>query len=161
MYRVITLLTITAFLSFSSCTPPAKYGRAPVVRTYSVSRSIGRSIVSTAKKYIGVKYRYGGNDPRGFDCSGFSNYIYRKNNYKIPRSAKAQFRAGKRITIKRARPGDLVFFKIYRNRISHVGIYLGNYSFIHSPRSGKRVSCEDMRKDYWRKRYAGTVTYFR
>jgi len=150
------LITLTTLFIVTSCTPPAKLYRG----NFSGSGG-GDRIVQTARKFIGVRYRYGGNDPRGFDCSGFSNYVYKKNRIGIPRSATEQFQSGKRVPISRAKPGDLVFFKIYGNKISHVGIYLGNYNFIHSPRRGKTVSCEDMRKEYWRTRYAGTVTYLR
>ncbi len=152
----IALLFLIFISALGACKPPVNIHRQDIS-----SPTIGESVVKTAQKYIGVKYRYGGNDPRGFDCSGFCNYVYRQNGYNIPRGARAQFKAGRRIPIKRAEPGDLVFFKIYGNRISHVGIYVGNYRFLHSPRRGKRVEYADMRTNYWRKRYAGTVTFFR
>ncbi|HOP63558.1 MAG TPA: C40 family peptidase [Spirochaetota bacterium] len=118
------------------------------------------SIVKTARKYIGVKYKFGGESPAGFDCSGYSRYVYKKNGLLLPHSAQQQYARGKRIGIRKARPGDLVFFRISGWKISHVGIYMGDYTFLHAPRRGKRVSYEDIRKNYWRKRYAGTVTYF-
>ncbi len=117
-------------------------------------------IIATAKRYLGVKYRYGGTTPRGFDCSGLVMYVFRKNGIKISRSAKRQFYRGKRVYLKRAKPGDLVFFQTSRyKRISHVGIYLGNYRFIHAPRTGKRVSYASIRTRYWRKRLVGVVRY--
>jgi cell wall-associated NlpC family hydrolase len=134
--------------------PPAKYRRES--RHYRGDR---RQIVRTAKRYLGVRYRYGGTNPRGFDCSGYVMYIYRKNGIPMPRSLSQQYRSGKRISLKRARPGDLVFFNISGRRISHVGLYVGNRTFIHAPRTGKRISFADMNKRYWRKRYAGAVTY--
>ncbi len=118
------------------------------------------SIIRTAEKYLGVRYKFGGDSPRGFDCSGYTMYVYRVHGMELPHSAGGQYERGRRIGIKNARPGDLVFFKIYGRKISHVGVYAGNYKFIHAPSRGKRVSYDDIRKDYWRKRYAGTVTFF-
>lgn len=82
------------------------------------------------------------------------------NGLLIPHSAQQQFANGRRIGIRNAKPGDLVFFRISGWKISHVAIYMGDYRFIHAPSRGKNVSFDDIRKDYWRKRYAGTVTYF-
>ena len=118
------------------------------------------SIVKTAEKYLGVRYKFGGMDPKGFDCSGYSSYVYKMNGLLLPHSAQQQFANGRRIGIKKAKPGDLVFFRTSGWKISHVGIYLGDYRFIHAPSRGKSVCYEDIRKDYWRKRYAGTVSYF-
>jgi cell wall-associated NlpC family hydrolase len=118
------------------------------------------SVVKTAEKFLGVRYKFGGVDPKGFDCSGYSSYVYKVNGYLLPHSAQQQFAEGKRIGIRKAKPGDLVFFRISGWKISHVGIYMGEYRFIHAPSRGKHVSFDDIRKDYWRKRYAGTVTFF-
>jgi cell wall-associated NlpC family hydrolase len=119
----------------------------------------GSGIVQTAEKYIGVPYRYGGSDPRGFDCSGLAMYVYKKNGIRLPRGTNDQFISGKRIKISDASPGDLIFFDITGKGISHVGIYTGNYRFIHSPRTGKTVSYGDLKNPYWKKRYRGIVTY--
>lgn len=157
-------ITLTAFLFIellcfslilASCTPP-------LTRKSDIHFSPGKrgSLIKTAEKFIGTRYRYGGSDPRGFDCSGFTSYVFKQHNLVLPRSAGAQFKGGKRVAINRAKPGDLVFFRISGSNISHVGIYAGNFRFIHAPSSGKRVRYDDIRKDYWRKRYAGTVTYF-
>ncbi len=141
--------------SFFSCTTPQKTSWPyvfPGTKRYSV--------VKTAEKFLGVRYRFGGTDPSGFDCSGYSSYVYKMNGLLIPHSAQQQFANGRRIGIRKAKPGDLVFFRISGWKISHVAIYMGDYRFIHAPSRGKNVSFDDIRKDYWRKRYAGTVTYF-
>lgn len=85
----------------------------------------------------------------------------KKNGLDVPRSTIAQYRFGRKLSIKNAKPGDLVFFKIHGRRLSHVGIYIGNNSFIHSPRTGKRVCIDDMTKRYWKKRYAGIASFFK
>jgi cell wall-associated NlpC family hydrolase len=119
----------------------------------------GRRIVRTARRYLGVRYKWGGASPRGFDCSGLVVYVYKKNGILLPRSVKGQYRRGKRIPSRRLRPGDLVFFKTERARLSHVGIYAGGMRFIHAPRTGKRVTYASLKNPYWRRRYRGAVTY--
>lgn len=117
-------------------------------------------IVRTAKRYIGIKYRNGGTTPFGFDCSGFAMFVYKKNGINIPRGVSAQYRSGRKIGIKTAQPGDLVFFKTSQNKISHVGIYSGDYTFIHAPSTGKRVCSASIWNSYWRKRFICAVTFF-
>lgn len=120
----------------------------------------GRNIVYTARQCLGVPYRHGGDTPRGFDCSGLVMYVYHKNGISIPRSTEKQYDRGARISLRRAQPGDLIFYRTEGNRISHVGIYCGDNQFIHAPRTGKQVSFSDIRGEYWRKRFVGAVTYF-
>jgi cell wall-associated NlpC family hydrolase len=86
----------------------------------------------------GVPYRYGGSSPRGFDCSGFTSYVYRQAGVGLPRTASAQRRAARWISRSNARPGDLVFFH-RGGRVYHVGIYAGGNRVLHSPRPGQRV----------------------
>lgn len=116
-------------------------------------------IVKTANMYIGTPYRYGGADPSGFDCSGFVMYVYGKNGFQIPRSASQQYKYGKKISYSGARPGDLVFFNTSGRGLSHVGIYLGNAKFIHSPRTGKSVEITGLNNSYYRKRIVGFRSY--
>lgn len=150
------LLLLSLFFLFISCTPPQK--RSTVE---SIPGSKRGDIVKSAEEMLGVKYRYGGTDPKGFDCSGLTSYAFRQHGYTLPRSAGEQFKSGRRVSIQRAQPGDLVFFRISGSNISHVGLYVGDFRFIHAPRPGRKVTYEDIRMEYWRKRYAGTVTYFR
>ena len=114
-----------------------------------------QTVVTTAKRMLGVKYRYGGTSPnRGFDCSGLVQYSHRLAGINIPRTTSQQYRAAKRISKRYLKAGDLVFFKTTPSRgISHVGIYLGNNKFIHAPSSGKRVKISSMNDKYWRKRF--------
>ncbi|MBN1500249.1 MAG: C40 family peptidase [Spirochaetes bacterium] len=116
-------------------------------------------ILETAKKYIGVKYAYGGSSNTGFDCSGFVMYIYGLHDIKLSHSSSAQYYAAKKITKKEARPGDLVFFTTYKKGPSHVGIYMGSDEFIHSPSTGKKVQVASINNSYWKKRIIGFATY--
>lgn len=97
-----------------------------------------RKVYSRGLSLRGVPYRYGGSTPRGFDCSGFTSYVYRQIGVHIPRTASAQRRAANWISRSSARPGDLVFFH-RGGRVYHVGLYAGNNRVLHSPRPGKRV----------------------
>ncbi len=95
-------------------------------------------VMRTGNSLKGVPYRYGGTTPRGFDCSGFTSYVYRKAGVSLPHSATGQMRKAKRISRSSARKGDLVFFRS-GSRAYHVGIYAGGNKVLHSPRPGQRV----------------------
>ena len=127
-------------------------------RNVSYNYTGGSGIVKTAFKYMGVPYVFGGSTPRGFDCSGFVQYVYRENGIKTPRMAHHQFYAGTPIKKSQLRPGDLVFFETYTVGISHVGIYIGNNNFIHASSSGRvRISC--LGDAYYTNRYRGAARY--
>lgn len=124
------------------------------------SEGVRAGIVRTAERYVGAPYRHGGASPRGFDCSGYVMYVYKKNGILLPRQVHRQYDAGRHISLRRAKAGDLVFFRTSRSRrLSHVGIYLGGNRFIHAPSSGKRVTYASMSKPYWKRRYRGAVTF--
>jgi cell wall-associated NlpC family hydrolase len=95
-------------------------------------------VMSTGRSLKGVPYRYGGTTPRGFDCSGFTSYVYRRAGVSLPHSATAQMYKARRISRSKARKGDLVFFRS-GSRAYHVGIYAGKNRVLHSPRPGQRV----------------------
>ena len=110
-------------------------------KTSRSSRSFGAraaKVMRTGNSLRGVPYRRGGATPRGFDCSGFTSYVYRKAGVSLPHSATAQMHRAKRISRGSARKGDLVFFRS-GGRAYHVGIYAGGNSVLHSPRPGQRV----------------------
>ena len=99
----------------------------------------GSAVLRIAARYVGVPYVYGGTTPRGFDCSGFTRYVYAQVGRSLPRTADQQMRATHRISRSQARPGDLVAF-VRGGRAYHIGIYAGNNMMYDSPRSGKRIS---------------------
>ncbi|MBW0168984.1 MAG: C40 family peptidase [Hydrogenophaga sp.] len=115
------------------------------------------SLVINAMAFLDVPYRYGGNSAEtGFDCSGFVRAVYEQSLGKIlPRRSDEQAAATQTIDRSELKPGDLVFFNTMRRAFSHVGIYVGDGKFIHSPRSGAQVRMEDMRMAYWNKRFNG------
>jgi cell wall-associated NlpC family hydrolase len=114
-------------------------------------------LVMNAMGFLGVPYKYGGNSAEtGFDCSGFVRAVFEESVGKVlPRRADEQAAATQPIERSELKPGDLVFFNTMRRAFSHVGIYVGDGKFIHSPRSGSTVRLEDMRKAYWETRFNG------
>jgi len=113
-------------------------------------------LVVNAMNFLGVPYRRGGNDERGFDCSGFVRSMYEQTiGLVLPRRARDQAAATEKIDKQDLQPGDLVFFNTMRQRFSHVGIYLGDNKFIHAPRAGEEVRVDDMRAAYWQRRFTG------
>lgn len=105
--------------------------------------------------YLGARYRYGGSSSRGFDCSGFTAYIYRQHGIHLPHNSAAQYRVGKPVSRSELKPGDLVFFRTRGNRISHVGIYIGNGKFVHASSARGRVRVDTLNSGYYHQRYVG------
>ena len=114
-------------------------------------------LVMNAMGFLGVPYRRGGvTAETGFDCSGFVRAMYQQTvGLILPRSADQQAAATQTIDKADLRPGDLVFFNTMRRAFSHVGIYIGDNKFIHSPKPGSEVRVEDMRVGYWQTRFNG------
>jgi len=130
----------------------------------SMEEVVYRAIYKTPRKRVAdfamtlrdIRYRRAGRDPStGFDCSGFTRYVYNKTyGLELPYDAPSQFHSGDKIARDDLKVGDLVFFQV-RGRITHVGIYMGDGQFIHSPSPGKRVRVDELANAYWAKRYAG------
>jgi cell wall-associated NlpC family hydrolase len=145
---------------------PAQAGTAPV-RTEPASTTYPASanqpmdrkseMVVAAMGALGVPYRRGGNTyDSGFDCSGFVRAVVGQTlGLMLPRNAAQQAAATHEIERTELQPGDLVFFNTLRRTYSHVGIYVGDHKFIHSPKPGAAVRIEDMRVNYWDRRFDG------
>jgi cell wall-associated NlpC family hydrolase len=117
-----------------------------------------KSLIGMAMKLRNIRYVRGGHDPAtGFDCSGFVRYVFAHAiGLDLPRNSAEQFQAGAKIKRSNMEPGDLVFFRTHgKRRISHVGIYISNGRFIHSPTSGKSVEISSLDESYWSKHFAG------
>jgi murein DD-endopeptidase len=105
-------------------------------------------VAITARRMVGVRYHYGGSDPRGFDCSGLVFYAYREAGVLVARTAREQLRASHALDVDQALPGDLVFFRMSK-RAWHVGIYLDGQRFIHAPSTGKAVEIDSLDDEYY------------
>jgi cell wall-associated NlpC family hydrolase len=151
---------ISRFLHEAGLVGPATLTAAPPESAFIERvRDRASDMVLTAMNFLGVPYKRGGNSAEhGFDCSGFTRQVFEASlGLVLPRRADEQAKAPGLVAIKRdeLQPGDLVFFNTLRRTFSHVGIYVGDGKFIHSPRAGGEVRVEDMRFAYWAKRYNG------
>ena len=122
-----------------------------------VQSSKGQEIVNYAMQFLGYPYVYGGSSPRGFDCSGFTSYIYKQFGYSLNRTASDQLDNGTSVSRSELQPGDLVMFKkgSSSRRASHVGIYIGNNQFIHSSTSRVGVIISGMDEAYYTSGFVG------
>ncbi|MDE1183998.1 C40 family peptidase [Paraburkholderia sp.] len=114
-------------------------------------------VVVGALNMIGVRYRWGGNTPdSGLDCSGFVRYVFQDTlGMALPRRAEEMSRVGEKVRVSELKPGDLVFFNTMRRTFSHVGIYIGDNKFVHSPSTGSTIRVDDLDDSYWEKRFTG------
>ena len=136
---------------------PSTY-RALLGRDIPVSRDVTtntvRRVIQTAMRYVGVPYVFGGTTPNGFDCSGFTRYVFARGGIGLPRMADEQYEFGQPVGRSSLQPGDLVYFTTYAYGVSHVGIYLGEGKFI-SATSSRGVAIDWLDSSYWGPRYIG------
>ncbi len=117
---------------------------------------VRKHVLETATALLGTPYKFGGNTPAGFDCTGYVAYVFRKTaGLTLPRRSIEQIQAGEPLPPTRLQPADLVYFRIDRKTELHLGIYLGNGRFIHAPSSGGVVNVQSLGTTYWRTRFLG------
>ena len=122
----------------------------------SASINYGEEVSEVAKRHVGAPYKWGGTTPKGFDASGFTQYIYKKAATKmtIPRTSASQYKIGKAVKQNQLKQGDLVFYATgQKGKVSFVGIYYGNGKFIGATSKGVKVV--NMSEKYWKQRYIG------
>ena len=138
---------------------PENYSAAKIQR--SGQGDLRAELVSTVRRFVGVPYRWGGEDRNnGFDCSGLTMVSYRLNGLNLPRNSRAQFHAGRYIAKDNLQPGDLVFFATKGGkRVTHVGMYIGSGKFIHAPRTGKTVRVAKLSNRFFKRTYVGGRSY--
>ena len=126
----------------------------------AASGSVRSQVLDYASTFLGVPYVYGGSSPKGFDCSGFTSYVYKHFNVSLPHSSASQYTRVTKVSRDNLQPGDLVFFASSAggSKINHVGIYVGNGNFIHAPRPGKNVCYERLNNSYYVEHYIGCGT---
>jgi cell wall-associated NlpC family hydrolase len=139
---------------------PEDYAAARIIN--SGIGDLRAELVKTVRSFLGTPYRWGGeNAENGFDCSGLTMVSYRLNGLNLPRNSRSQFRAGRWVSKRDLRPGDLVFFATKGGtRVTHVGMFIGNGKFIHAPRTGKTVQVENLSNSFFARTYMGGRTYF-
>lgn len=164
--KVVDLLCLENNWYSVSCDGTKGYIRSDYIRPYDgsgpASSSIGDDIAALALEYLGTPYAYGGASPKGFDCSGFTMYIFSLKGYSLPHSATSQWNSiGEYVDRSDLQPGDLVLFcdpaRSNGKACSHVGIYIGDNEFVHasSGSSGKQVRISSLSEDYYNGYYKG------
>lgn len=120
-------------------------------------RQRAADLTMKAIDFMGIRYKRGGSTPEnGLDCSGFVRLVFKDAlGENLPRTAAEISRVGENVDQKDLQPGDLVFYNTLRRGFSHVGIYLGDNKFIHSPSAGGQIRVESMDIAYWKKRFNG------
>jgi len=132
-------------------------GEADPVSVSAPKSSVMKSFFDNLGQYFGTRYRFGGQTPAGFDCSGFVRFMYDKVfNMHLPRSSREMSSIGNKVSKNDLQPGDLVFFQTRGKRINHVGIFIGNDTFVHSSLS-KGITEDKLQHKYYEKRFAGAV----
>jgi cell wall-associated NlpC family hydrolase len=153
MIRAGTLIAFASLVAACSSAPPQRVAETqmPVTRLPTDSLHVGRVVTDHALAMIGVPYRYGGDHPEtGFDCSGLVYYSYSMSGLTVPRTSQAQFRAARKIALANVARGDIMFFQD-QEKLSHVGIYVGEGMFVHAPSSGRAVSLASIDSPYYQR----------
>src|SRR5437763_5884177 len=147
----MTLIVLMAMFATAPPTlaAPTDVHRAPQRPHHA---SIGAAAARYALRFRGVPYVWGGSSPAGFDCSGFTRYVYAHFHIDLPHSSYAQWTSGRHIRRSRLRPGDLVFFGL-----GHVGLWTGHGGFIHAPQTGQVVSTTALSGSWYADTYTGAV----
>lgn len=140
------------------CAPPRKKVVEKTPDKVAVTSARGLKVLKLlrgASKYLGVPYVWGGEDPSGMDCSGFTQRVFTENGMYIPRTADVQFEVGRVVPRGEEQPGDLVFFETYCPGASHVGIYVGKHQFMHASSGAGYITFGDLRDEYFSRCYLG------
>ena len=152
------VLIVAALVVTSACAghnaPPRFPGAIPPP-TARAGSDAGVQLAETALGLQGTPYRNGGSDRSGFDCSGLVQYVFGQHGVALPRSVREQFQAGLAVPRVALVPGDLVFFATTATSASHVGIVVGDDTFVHAPSGRGTVRVDHLSAEYWTRRYIG------
>lgn len=135
---------------------------APIRISHISQRDAAQELMLRSMALVGTPYRYGGGSREtGFDCSGMVSFVYQDAlNVRLPRTARDMAAASRRIRPQDLRVGDVVFFNTNGQPYSHMGLYIGNDTFIHAPSSGGTIRTAKLSQPYFRQRFTGAHTFF-
>ena len=162
--RFSSLLVAPVLLAASLAAMPTAWGNEQVHTERNAAMNVlhnftdrASDLAVRAMSLVGIRYQYGGNTPEhGLDCSGMVRYVFKQAwGAELPRTSEEISRVGAKVDSKDLQPGDLVFYNTLRRGFSHVGIYLGDNKFVHSPSAGSSIRIESMDLGYWKKRFNG------
>ena len=144
--RLIRVALVGLAVALAACSTVSQQPPMP-----EGTRASGQRVVEVALQHRGAPYRWGGEGPAEFDCSGFVRYVYAQVGFALPHNAAAQYKLGTPVPRERLEPGDLVFF----DRLRHNGIYIGAGRFIHARQTGKYVAVAGLDDDWYRTHWVG------
>jgi len=146
-------ITVLGMISACSSNPPTEVGEAPPRDAVRLHGSVGEKAAAVAVDQVGVPYQFGGNNPRGFDCSGLVQYSYARVGKRLPRTTGQLWSETRTVPRHELRVGDLLFFNI-AGKVSHVGLYLGAERFVHAPSSGRTVTIASLNSSFYESAFA-------
>ena len=155
IFRIICVAMLSFLMAYASAPEAADHEAASFSDNVRADKTTAQRAADYAQNMIGKPYRYGGNSPTGFDCSGLVQYSYSRAGLPIPRTTKSQRESSVAVGSQSLRAGDLIFFDQEGRKSSHVGIYIGDGRFVHAPSSGKQVRVDTLDTKYWKKHYVG------
>ena len=159
MHKLLTALFVVCISGCATTAPPeagSRTSRAAATETALPSGlQTGLRAARVAVSMVGTPYRYGGSTPEtGFDCSGLVHYSFGQNGVNVPRTSLEQFREAVKISLNDAKEGDILFFED-QEKLSHVGIFIGDGRFVHAPTSGRSVSIGSLDNPYYQMHLVG------
>ena len=146
--RVLMALLVAAIAGCAGS--PEAPDRPAVARA---SDEAARKAVDHARDMVGKPYKYAGDTPAGFDCSGLVRYSYGKAGIRLPRDTRSQRDISVPVSLRKLREGDLLFFDQEGKKASHVGMYIGDGRFVHAPSSGGKVRTDSLKAEFWKKHF--------
>lgn len=165
--RAVALATVcfvAAALQGCASAAPVSQSRPATVRLPAAPNvggfTVGSEIVVRAIALLGIPYRFGGDGPDAFDCSGLVRYVHRELGIDVPRTAIEQYRAAVAVDMDHLEPGDLLFFRTQGDDVSHVAIYAGSGRFVHAPQTGRNIELREIGDGYYRARLVGAGRLF-
>lgn len=150
MSRLWLVLALAALAVMAGCSSTPDFPERTTVRA---SNDTAAKAIDYAKEMLGKPYKYAGDTPEGFDCSGLVKYSYGRAGIAMPRDTQSQRRMSMLVSVHGMREGDLLFFDQEGKKTSHVGMYLGKGRFIHAPSSGGKVRTDSVNAEFWKKHF--------
>ena len=150
-WHALRILTALLVATLAGCAgSPEAPDRPAVARA---SDDTARKAVDVARNMVGKPYKYAGDTPAGFDCSGLVRYSYGKAGIQLPRDTRSQRNLSVPVSLRNLREGDLLFFDQEGKKASHVGMYVGDGRFVHAPSTGGKVRTDSLKAEFWKKHF--------
>ncbi len=150
-WAALRILMTLLVASIAGCAGSPEAPDHPAVAR--ASDEAARKAVDHARDMVGKPYKYAGDTPAGFDCSGLVRYSYGKAGIRLPRDTRSQRDISVPVSLRKLREGDLLFFDQEGKKASHVGMYIGDGRFVHAPSTGGKVRTDSLKAEFWKKHF--------